>query len=136
MNIIEKTDEELLAIAHPLWRDLVKGSNEGKYGEFAKNFSKPLVLAMNDVVAGRQRRRPARGAPRPRGASGAHRGGAEVGVGHSSQISPEVREELFLVRLARHIPRVMVGCLVDAKECFRLHRVLRGLPRWCCSGGA
>jgi len=24
MNIIEKTDEEILAIANPLWRDLVK----------------------------------------------------------------------------------------------------------------
>jgi len=54
MNIIEKTDEEILAIAGPLWRDLVKYSNEGKYGEFAKNFSSSLALAMTDVVAGHQ----------------------------------------------------------------------------------
>ena len=39
MNIIEKTDEEIKAIADPLWRDLVKNSNEGKYGEFVRNFS-------------------------------------------------------------------------------------------------
>jgi hypothetical protein len=53
-NIIEKTDEEILAIAGPLWRDLVKSSNEGKYGDFAKNFSSSLALAMDQVVAGHQ----------------------------------------------------------------------------------
>jgi hypothetical protein len=54
VNIIEKTDDEILAIANPLWRDLVKNSNEGKYGEFARNFSNSLALAMNQVVAGHQ----------------------------------------------------------------------------------
>jgi hypothetical protein len=54
VNIIEKTDDEILAIANPLWRDLVKYSNEGKYGEFARNFSNSLALAMNQVVAGHQ----------------------------------------------------------------------------------
>jgi hypothetical protein len=54
VNIIEKTDEEILAIAHPLWRDLVKYSNEGKYGEFVRNFSSSLALAMDQVVAGHQ----------------------------------------------------------------------------------
>ena len=54
MNIVDKTDEEILAMAKPLWRDLVKYSNEGKYGEFARNFSSSLALAMNQVVAGHQ----------------------------------------------------------------------------------
>ena len=54
VNITEKTDEEILAMARPLWRDLVKSSNEGKYGEFARNFSSSLALAMNQVVAGHQ----------------------------------------------------------------------------------
>ena len=54
MNIIEKTDAEILALADPLWRDLVKCSNDGKYEEFVKNFSKSLALAMNEVVAGHQ----------------------------------------------------------------------------------
>jgi hypothetical protein len=53
-SITEKSDEEILAIARPLWRDLVKSSNEGKYGEFARNFSSSLALAMNQVVAGHQ----------------------------------------------------------------------------------
>jgi hypothetical protein len=54
VNITGKTDEEILAMARPLWRDLVKYSNEGKYGEFVKNFSSSLALAMNQVVAGHQ----------------------------------------------------------------------------------
>jgi hypothetical protein len=54
VNIIERTDEEILAIAEPLWRDLIRNSNEGKYGEFAKNFSSSLALAMDQVVAGHQ----------------------------------------------------------------------------------
>jgi hypothetical protein len=54
VNIVEKSDEEIQAIADPLWRDLVKSSNEGKYGEFVKNFSGALALAMNQVEVGHQ----------------------------------------------------------------------------------
>jgi hypothetical protein len=54
VNIIEKTDPEILAKAEPLWRDLVKNSNDGKYEEFAKNFSTSLALAMDQVAAGHQ----------------------------------------------------------------------------------
>jgi len=54
MNITEKSDEEIQAMADPLWRELVKHSNEGKYGDFVKNFSSSLALAMNQVVANHQ----------------------------------------------------------------------------------
>ena len=54
MNIIEKNDEEIFAIAGPLWRGLLKASNEGKYGEFAKNFSSSLALAMDQVALNHQ----------------------------------------------------------------------------------
>jgi len=54
VNITEKTDEEIRAIADPLWRHLVRCSNEGKYGEFVRHFSSSLALAMNQVVAGHQ----------------------------------------------------------------------------------
>jgi len=54
MNIVDKTDEEILVIARPLWRDLVKSSNDGRYGEFARNFASALALAMDQVVAGHQ----------------------------------------------------------------------------------
>ncbi len=53
-NITEKSDEEILAMAEPLWRDLIKQSNEGKYGEFVRNFSDSFARAMNQVVVGHQ----------------------------------------------------------------------------------
>lgn len=54
VNITAKTDDEILAIARPLWRDLVKYSNEGKYGEFVRNFSSSFARAMDQVAAGHQ----------------------------------------------------------------------------------
>lgn len=54
MNIIEKSDEEILALAEPLWLDLVKHSNESQYGEFVKNFSSAFALAMDQVEVGHQ----------------------------------------------------------------------------------
>jgi hypothetical protein len=54
LSITEKSDQEILAIAEPLWRDLIRNSNEGKYGDFAKNFSSALALAMDQVAAGHQ----------------------------------------------------------------------------------
>ncbi len=54
MSIVFKTDEEIEGIAEALWRDLVKSSNEGQYGEFTKNFSRSFARAMNQVEAGHQ----------------------------------------------------------------------------------
>lgn len=54
MNIIEKSDEEIVAVAEPMWRDLVKHSNDGNYEEFIKGFSQSLTLALNEVEVGRQ----------------------------------------------------------------------------------
>lgn len=54
MNIVDKNDEEIRTIADPLWRDLLKHSNEGEYAEFVRKFAKSLALAMNQVVANHQ----------------------------------------------------------------------------------
>ncbi|MGI9475199.1 MAG: hypothetical protein ACR2PI_00715 [Hyphomicrobiaceae bacterium] len=54
MNILEKSDEEILAIANPMWSDLVKHSNQGDYDEFVKNFSNSLAYALNEIEVGRQ----------------------------------------------------------------------------------
>ena len=54
MNIIEKSDEEILAIAHPMWEDLVKFSNQGEYGKFIRKFSYDLLLGLNEVEVGHQ----------------------------------------------------------------------------------
>jgi len=54
VNIIDKTDEEIRAIADPLWRELLKFSNEGKYGEFVRKFARSFALAMNQVTVNHQ----------------------------------------------------------------------------------
>ena len=54
MNIIEKTDEEILEQANPMWADLVKYSNEGNYGAFTRNFSSSFIKGANEVEMGKQ----------------------------------------------------------------------------------
>jgi hypothetical protein len=54
MNIIEKTDEEILEIAHPMWSDLITYSNKGQYGKFIRKFSYELLLGLNEVEVGKQ----------------------------------------------------------------------------------
>lgn len=54
MNIIEKTDDEILEIANPMWDDLIKFSNEGEYGKFIRKFSYDLLLGLNEVEVGKQ----------------------------------------------------------------------------------
>jgi hypothetical protein len=54
MNIIDYTDDEILAIANPLWSHLIKASNDGKYGEFVKYFSDGLLRGLNEIEVGKQ----------------------------------------------------------------------------------
>ena len=54
MNIIDKTDEELLEIGIPWWEELIKYSNKGQYGKFIRNFSYDLLLGLNEVEVGNQ----------------------------------------------------------------------------------
>lgn len=54
MNIIDQTEEEILALAHPMWEDLIKYSNEGEYGKFIKKFSYELLFGLNEVEIGKQ----------------------------------------------------------------------------------
>lgn len=54
MNIIDCTDDEILAMANPLWSHLIKASNDGKYGEFVKYFSDGLLRGLNEIEVGKQ----------------------------------------------------------------------------------
>lgn len=54
MNINDKSDEEILAIAHPMWDELIKYSNKGQYAKFIKKFSYDLLLGLNEVEVGKQ----------------------------------------------------------------------------------
>ena len=54
MNIIEQSDDEILAIAHPMWEDLIRYSNEGEYGKFIRHFSYEMLFGLNEVEIGKQ----------------------------------------------------------------------------------
>ena len=44
MSLIEKSDEEIIKIADPIWDNLVKSSNIKDYGGFTKNFSETFLV--------------------------------------------------------------------------------------------
>jgi len=44
MNLLEKTDKEILEIAEPMWDDLVESSNKRDYLGFIKHFSKEMLM--------------------------------------------------------------------------------------------
>ena len=54
MKLLEKTDEEILEIANPIWDDLVKSSNIKDYGGFTKDFSAKMLFGANEVEIGKQ----------------------------------------------------------------------------------
>jgi hypothetical protein len=54
MNILEKTDEEILQIAHPMWENLIKFSNEENYGAFTRNFASSFMMGANEIEMGKQ----------------------------------------------------------------------------------
>ena len=54
MNIINNTDEEIMAFANPMWRDMIKHSNDGNYADFIKDFAPSLTLGLNEVEVGKQ----------------------------------------------------------------------------------
>ena len=54
MNLLEKTDKEILEIANPMWDDLVESSNKRDYLGFIKNFSKEMIMGANEVEIGKQ----------------------------------------------------------------------------------
>lgn len=53
-NILDHSDEELAAIAHPMWDELIEYSNKGQYGKFVRKFSYNLLFGLNEVEMGKQ----------------------------------------------------------------------------------
>ena len=51
---MEKSDEEIIKIASPIWSNLVKSSNIKDYGGFTKDFSSPMLYGANEVELGKQ----------------------------------------------------------------------------------
>ena len=54
MNLLDKTDEEIIEIASPIWDNLVKASNIKDYSGFTKDFSAQMLFGANEVELGKQ----------------------------------------------------------------------------------
>ena len=54
MNLLAKSDEEIIEIANPIWDNLVKASNIKDYGGFTKDFSSQMLFGANEVELGKQ----------------------------------------------------------------------------------
>ena len=54
MNLLEKSDQEIIDIANPIWENLVKSSNIKDYGSFTKDFSSQMLFGANEVELGKQ----------------------------------------------------------------------------------
>ena len=48
------TDDEVYAVAKPIWDNLVKSSNLKDYGGFTRDFSTQMLFGANEVELGKQ----------------------------------------------------------------------------------
>ena len=54
MDLMSKSDEEIIKIASPIWSNLIKSSNIKDYGGFTKDFSSQMLYGANEVELGKQ----------------------------------------------------------------------------------
>ena len=54
MELSKKSDEEIFALAKPIWNNLIKASNMKDYGGFTKDFSTQMLFGANEVELGKQ----------------------------------------------------------------------------------
>ena len=54
MDLLEKTDEEIIEMANPNGDNLVKTSNQKDYGGFTRDFSSQMLFGANEVELGKQ----------------------------------------------------------------------------------
>ena len=54
MSLFDKSDDEIIKIASPIWENLVRSSNNKDYGSFTKDFSSQMLYGANEVELGKQ----------------------------------------------------------------------------------
>ena len=54
MALLDKSDEEIIKIAEPIWANLVKSSNIKDYGGFTRDLSSQMMYGANEVDLGKQ----------------------------------------------------------------------------------
>ena len=54
MSLLDKSDEELLKIAQPMWDNLIHCSNKQDYFGFTRNFSARMLFGANEIELAKQ----------------------------------------------------------------------------------
>ena len=54
MDLLEKSDEEILEIASPFWDNLITCSNKQDYFGFTKDFSARMLFGANEIELAKQ----------------------------------------------------------------------------------
>ena len=54
MALLDKSDEEIIKIAEPMWANLDKSSNIKDYGGFTRDLSSQMMYGANEVELGKQ----------------------------------------------------------------------------------
>ena len=54
IDLLKKTDEEILKIAKPIWDNLISSSNIKDYGGFTRDSSSQMLFGANEVELGKQ----------------------------------------------------------------------------------
>ena len=54
MSIVDKSDEEIIKIADPIWANMVRCSNMKDYGGFTRDLSSQMLYGANEVELGKQ----------------------------------------------------------------------------------
>ena len=54
MDLLEKSDSEILEIAKPLWNNLINCSNTKDYFGFTKDFSARMLFGANEIELAKQ----------------------------------------------------------------------------------
>ena len=54
MALLDKSDQEIIKIAEPMWANLVKSSNIKDYGGFTRDLSTQMMYGANEVELGKQ----------------------------------------------------------------------------------
>ena len=54
MSIVDKSDEEIIKIADPIWDNMVRCSNMKDYGGFTRDLSSQMLYGANEVELGKQ----------------------------------------------------------------------------------
>ena len=54
MSLFNNSDKEIIEIAKPIWKNLIKSSNQKDYSGFTRDFSAQMLYGTSEVELGKQ----------------------------------------------------------------------------------